>query len=166
MKNQTFIEIILVILASLGLVALGMSIQRQFQRQSVVMSEMKPDTTYIHDTTYIPEPVPVLMYVDRTETELISESPIIIHEDSLEIPIETKVYENEKYKAVVEGYHPKLKDLEIYSEQIRIRQPVVIHSSKWSIGVTGGLVVTEDRVKPGVVIGATYSLKQFPKRER
>lgn len=165
MKPQTTIAVILTLLASLTLVVLGMTLQKQFGRSPAPVDYMKPDTTYIHDTTYIDRPVPKLVYLDRTDTVRIKESHIIIQKDSsLVIPIETKVYKNERYRAVVEGYRPKLKELELYTEHMQITKPVVTPTSRWGIGVTAGPVLTKDGVTAGVMVGITYNLKIFPER--
>lgn len=161
MKYNETIEATLVLLAAIALVALGMCIQHTVQRTPAPVDFMKPDTTYIHDTTYILDPIPVLMYADRTEIQLIDSSDIVIKGDSLIVPIETKVYEEKEFRAVVEGYHPKLKELEIYRTDMQITQPVMARNSRWSLGVTFGPAFTQDGVSPAVVIGATYNLKTF-----
>lgn len=165
MKADTIALYILTMLAALGLVVLGMGIQRHIQGTPAPVTVMPPDTTYIHDTTYIDRPVPVKEYITRRDTVFIENSGIIIQKDSsLVIPIETKVYENDKFRAVVEGYRPRLMELELYTEHMQITKPVVIPTSRWSIGVTAGPVVTRDGIKPGISVGLTYNLKTFPAR--
>ena len=164
MKADTIALYILTMLAALGLVVLGMSIQRHIQGTPAPVTAMPPDTTYIHDTTYIDKPVPKLVYTDRIVAEPIDSSDIAVRDDSLLVPIETKIYENDKFRAVVEGYRPRLMELELYTEHMQITKPMVIPTSRWSIGVTAGPVVTRDGIKPGISVGLTYNLKTFPTR--
>lgn len=161
MKNTNLIAITITMLAALGLVVLGTCIQRHIQRAPAPVNQMKPDTIYVHDTILFPDPVPVTVYVDRVVPESKEETDIVDQGDSLLIPIVTKVYENEHYKAVVEGYLPKLKELQIYSESMQITKPVMYQTSRWGIGVTAGVAVTQDGVKPAVTLGVTYNFKNF-----
>lgn len=43
--------------------------------------------------------------------------------DSVVIPIERRIYETDKYRAVVEGWRPTLVDMEVYNTTIRQKPP-------------------------------------------
>ncbi len=143
--------------------ALQYRIQRPAQGPAPVPSA-KPDTTYIHDTLYFPEPVPVYKFKEKLDTVYLPESGVEIKTDSLIIPIETTIYRTDQYKAVVEGYRAKLSDLEIYGTSTQITTPpVVLQSSRWGLGVTAGVAVTKTGWAPALTLGITYNIYQ-PKR--
>lgn len=108
-------------------------------------TEVKSDTTYIHDTIFIPTPtlagsqqlgfisatLPIYRHPqfgsDHTESQQTAESTDTDHEVELqrseppdsanvEIPIEQKQYTGENYDAWVSGYQPQLDSLRIYAD--------------------------------------------------
>lgn len=163
--NKT-IQIILTIAAGLLLFLLGVFSQRETRRPAPVpLPDVKPDTVYIHDTTKILDPIPVFETIEHFDTVYIAESEIIIKEDSLVVPIQTKIYQTDEYRAVVQGYKAKLTELDIYGTSMRISQPVVYDRTPWSLGIAAGVAVTRDGWTPAITLGITYNLYQ-PLRRR
>lgn len=81
---------------------------------------------------------------------------------SVEIPITQKVYETDRYRAVVSGYQPSLDDLLIYqpSQVVRIKDK----PKRWGIGVQVGYGMTvkgTPQFAPYIGVGVSYNLFQF-----
>lgn len=123
------------------------------------------DTIYVRDTIRDTVPVPVKTYITRYDTILISTQPrstgissdstkSILHE-GIEtialIPIEIKQYRTKDYCAVIEGYKPKLLQMELYNTN------AIINNSK--------LVTKQPRLQFGIGAGVSYdpfSRKLYP----
>ena len=110
-NNIKYTLIISLLCLILGFV-IGMSINK-------TKIESKIETQWLRDTieVEIPVPIPTPVEVIKTEYITIPSEQIITQGDSLfiaPIPIESKTYETKDYKAVVEGYKPKLTEMTIY----------------------------------------------------
>ena len=68
------------------------------------------DTLVLRDTVRYEIPVPSFVYVTRIDTVKIVETVAVT------VPITQQTYKTEEYKAVVEGYKPRLIDLEVYPQ--------------------------------------------------
>lgn len=107
------------------------------------MSTIIPDTVYIHDTLRIVEPVPTYQEVVRVETEYLERvvNDTIIDTVYVRVPISQVVYENNRYKAVIQGYHPRLVSLDIYTDKTYVySHKTIVKPAKLSLsaGVYGG----------------------------
>lgn len=81
---------------------------------------------------------------------------------SVEIPITQKVYETDRYRAVVSGYKPSLDDIYIY-QPTQIVQVKSKHK-RWGVGIQVGYGVTlkqTPQFSPYVGVGVSYNLFQF-----
>lgn len=81
---------------------------------------------------------------------------------SVEIPITQKVYETDRYRAVVSGYKPSLDDIYIY-QPTQIVQ-VKSKPKRWGIGIQVGYGVTvkgTPQFCPYIGVGVSYNLFQF-----
>ena len=81
---------------------------------------------------------------------------------SVEIPITQKVYETDRYRAVVSGYKPSLDDIYIY-QPTQIVQ-VKSKPKRWGVGIQVGYGVTlkqTPQFSPYVGVGFSYNLFQF-----
>lgn len=81
---------------------------------------------------------------------------------SVEIPITQKVYETDRYRAVVSGYKPSLDDIYIY-QPTQIVQ-VKSKPKRWGVGIQVGYGVTLKQMpqfSPYVGVGVSYNLFQF-----
>ena len=81
---------------------------------------------------------------------------------SVQIPITQRVYETDRYRAVVSGYQPSLDDLLIYqpSQVVRIKDK----PKRWGIGVQVGYGMTvkgSPQFAPYIGVGVSYNLFQF-----
>lgn len=81
---------------------------------------------------------------------------------SVEIPITQKVYETDRYRAVVSGYKPSLDDIYLY-QPTQIVQ-VKSKPKRWGVGIQVGYGVTlkqTPQFSPYVGVGVSYNLFQF-----
>ena len=81
---------------------------------------------------------------------------------SVEIPITQKVYETDRYRAIVSGYKPSLDDIYIY-QPTQIVQ-VKSKPKRWGVGIQFGYGVTlkqTPQFSPYVGVGVSYNLFQF-----
>lgn len=81
---------------------------------------------------------------------------------SVQIPITQKVYETDRYRAVVSGYQPSLDDLLIYqpTQVVQVKNK----PKRWGIGLQVGYGVTvknTPQFTPYIGIGVSYNLFQF-----
>ena len=81
---------------------------------------------------------------------------------TVQIPITQRVYETERYRAVVSGYQPSLDDLLIYqpSQVVRIKDK----PKRWGIGVQVGYGMTvkgTPQFAPYIGVGVSYNLFTF-----
>lgn len=113
------------------------------QGQQPPIIEAKSDTVYIHDTLRITQPVPTYQEVVRVETEYLERvvNDTIIDTVYVRVPISQVVYENNRYKAVIQGYHPRLISLDIYTDKTYVySHKTIVKPAKLSLsaGIYGG----------------------------
>ena len=77
----------------------------------------------------------------------------------VELPITERTYLDEEYKAVVEGYNPILKSIEVYPRTAYITTTETIKERKrWgvSIGIQGGYGITPKGYQPYAGVGVSF----------
>ena len=77
----------------------------------------------------------------------------------VELPITERTYVDEEYKAVVQGYNPILKSIEVYPRTAYITTTETIKERKrWgvSLGVQGGYGITPQGMQPYVGVGISF----------
>ena len=139
-----------------------------FGRASVKVEEVGEkvvrDTIIVRDTIVERYPEYVTQTIVRTERVEVAVRDTIIVRDSIEveIPISERTYMDEEYKAVVQGYNPILKSIEVYPRTAYINTTETIKQRKrWgvSVGVQGGYGFTPKGWQPyaGVCISFGYN---------
>ena len=80
----------------------------------IVVVRERVDTVIVFDTIRLPAPEPVYVYIVRTDT--------VVPDDTgtATVPITQHTYMTDAYKAIVEGYKPKLLDLELYPQTVYV----------------------------------------------
>lgn len=87
--------------------------------------------------------------------------------DTVWLPREVKIYEDERYRAEVSGYQPSLDRIDIYTQERVITKDVtqivkVKRTARWGIGVQAGygVAIRSDTVRgsPYIGIGISYNL--------
>ena len=89
------------------------------------------------------------------------ERDTIIVRDTIEveIPITERTYLDEEYKAIVQGYNPILKSIEVYPRTAYITTTETIKERKrWgvSIGIQGGYGITPKGYQPYAGVGVSF----------
>lgn len=158
MKNITSIlALIIFVGACVGSFFFG----RATNRTDIVRAEVKRDTVVVRDTIVQYYPQEVARVVVRTERV---EVPIVLHDTireiaEVELPIEEREYKSEDYRAVVGGYNPYLKSIEVYPRTAYITTTETITKRKrWgvSLGVQGGYGITPHGMQPYAGVGISF----------
>jgi hypothetical protein len=77
----------------------------------------------------------------------------------VDLPIEEREYKSEEYRAIVGGYQPYLKSIEVYPLTKFVNSTETITKRKrWgvSIGVQGGYGITPVGMQPYAGVGVTF----------
>ena len=128
---------------------------------SIVSTKIERDTIIVRDTIREYYPQEVVRTIVRTERV---EVPIVRYDTirevvEVEIPIEAKEYKSEEYYAIVEGYNPRLKSIEVYPRTAYITTTETIKDRKrWgvSVGVQGGYGFTPKGWQPYAGVGVSF----------
>lgn len=134
---------------------------RATNRTDIVRTEVKRDTIIVRDTIVQYYPQEVERVVVRTERV---EVPVVRYDTirevaEVELPIEEREYKSEDYKAVVGGYNPYLKSIEVYPRTAYITTTETITKRKrWgvSLGVQGGYGITPHGMQPYAGVGISF----------
>ena len=126
-----------------------------------VGTRIERDTIIVRDTVREYYPQEVVRTIVRTERV---EVPIVRYDTikevvEVEIPIEAKEYKSEEYYAIVEGYNPRLKSIEVYPRTAYINTTETIKERKrWgvSVGVQGGYGFTPKGWQPYAGVGVSF----------
>ncbi len=79
----------------------------------------------------------------------------------VEVPIEKKTYLTDEYRAVVEGFRPRLAEMEIYRNTVYVNKTETVtlkRPAHWGIGIQAGYGYNFDRCRPYVGIGIQYNI--------
>lgn len=128
---------------------------------TIVSTKIERDTIIVRDTIREYYPQEVERVVIRTERV---EVPIVRYDTirevvEVEIPIEEKEYKSEEYYAVIGGYNPYLKSIEVYPKTSYITTTETVTKRKrWgvSLGVQGGYGFTPKGWQPYAGVGVTF----------
>ena len=134
---------------------------RATKRVDEVGTRIERDTIVVRDTIREYYPQEVVRTIVRTERV---EVPIVRYDTikevvEVEIPIEAKEYKSEEYYAIVEGYNPRLKSIEVYPRTAYITTTETIKDRKrWgvSVGVQGGYGFTPKGWQPYAGVGVSF----------
>lgn len=130
---------------------------------SIVSTKEERDTIIVRDTLRVSYPVEVEREVVRTEYKYLTrvERDTITLRDTIlvEIPIEEREYKDKDYRAVVGGYNPYLKSIEVYPITKYINTTETIKERKrwgFGVGVQGGYGFTPKGFQPYVGVGFSF----------
>lgn len=155
--NKNKIIIILSLLFALFMLVLYVA----HSNEESAKNRLKTDTITIikRDTITITKPVIKTKYIAKVITDTLYTRDSIKVE--VNIPIETKVYKDSTYRAVVSGYRVLLDSLEIYpSHTTTIITNNNLKKSRWNISIQNGIGygVFNKKTDLYVGIGISYSL--------
>lgn len=134
---------------------------RATTRTDIVRTEVERDTIVVRDTIVQYYPQEVERVVVKTERV---EVPVVVRDTirevvEVELPIEEREYKSEEYYAVVGGYNPYLKSIEVYpkTSYINTTETVTKHK-RWGfgVGVQGGYGYTPKGFQPYVGLGFSF----------
>lgn len=136
---------------------------RATKSTSIVSTEIERDTIVVRDTLRESYPVEVEREVVRTEYKYLTrvERDTITLRDTIlvELPIEEREYKGNDYHAIVGGYNPYLKSIEVYpTTKIVTTTETIKERKRWgfSVGVQGGYGYTPRGFQPYVGVGFTF----------
>lgn len=158
MRNLTTI---LALIIFVGCVVGAFFFGRSTMRTDIVRTEVERDTIVVRDTIreYYPQEVErVVVKTERVEV------PIIVRDTirevvEVEIPIEEREYKSEEYYAIIGGYLPYLKSIEVYPRtQIVNATETITKRKRWgiSLGVQAGYGMTPVGTQPYAGVGVTF----------
>ena len=130
-------------------------------RTNPTSPETTIDTITVHDTLR-PDPKIINHWHSRTDTDTVysvDSVPVVV-----QIPIESKVYGDSNYMAIVSGYKATLDKIEIYRKTIEIEKKIYypkLYKPHWSVGMVGGYGATSTGLSPFIGIGITYNIISF-----
>ena len=149
-----------------GIVVLALVVGAFFFGRSTMKIEnvetrIERDTVIVRDTIREYYPREVVKTIVRTE---LVEVPIVRCDtirDTMwvELPIESREYKSKEYFAIVEGYNPMLKYIEVYPRTAYINSTETIKERKhWgvSLGVQGGYGFTPKGWQPYAGVGVSF----------
>lgn len=123
---------------------------------------VRVDTLYRHDT--ITREIPVYTRVFVRDSIFMTLRDTLRQTDTVWLPRETKIYEDERYRAEVSGYQPSLDRIDIFvPERIvtkdKTQVVTVKRNTHWGIGVQVGYGITKQgqNFQPGPYIGVGVS---------
>lgn len=155
------ITAILALIIFMGCMLGAFFLGRATKHTDIVRTEVVRDTIIVRDTIVQYYPKDVERIVVRTERV---EVPIV-HRDTIrevvevELPIEERTYIDKEYRAVVGGYNPYLKSIEVYPKTSYINTTETVTKRKrWgvSLGVQGGYGITPQGMQPYAGVGVTF----------
>lgn len=154
MKNRDAIYLALIV----GLLAVMATIRPR----TACRIETRVDTVVVRDTVRDTVLIEKTRYAVRTDTvRLRAAADTVLVE--VEVPVERKVYETEDYRAVVEGFHPRLAEMEVYRNTVYINRETTLrpHPRRWGVGIQAGYGYNFDRLHPYIGIGVQYNIIIF-----
>ena len=134
---------------------------RATKNTSIVSTKIERDTIIVCDTIreyYPQEVVRTIVRTERVEVPIVRCDTI---RDTMwvDLPIENREYKSEEYFAIVEGYNPRLKSIEVYPRTAYINTTETIKERKrWgvSVGVQGGYGFTPKGWQPYAGVGVSF----------
>lgn len=111
------------------------------------IEEIRIDTVYINDTIRVIQPIHDTIYLNKYITDTLTlagdtvKVPVIV-------PISTKIYSGEQYRAVISGFKAVLDTIDVYPEETIIYRDRVVYTPK-----KNGFL---DKFNYGVQLGVGY----------
>lgn len=158
--NKTIVILggIIILLGMVGTFFFGRATVKQVDS---VETRIERDTVIVRDTIREYYPHEVVRTIVRTEQVKV---PVIVRDTirdtvHVKLPIEERIYASDEYRAVIEGFNPRLKSMEVYPRTAYINTTEIVKERKrWGVtlGVQGGYGYTPKGTQPYVGLGVTF----------
>ena len=125
-----------------------------------VRTEVRCDTVVVRDTIRDTVPVVRTVRLQRVDTVWLRAARDTVTVE-VEVPIERKSYQTEDYRAVIEGFRPRLAEIELYRNTVYIERTETVtlkRPARWGIGIQAGWGVTPSGPAPYLGVGLQYSI--------
>lgn len=154
--NKNLVIVVLSLLLALSLIFQYL----YHSNRNSVENSLKTDTITITkiDTITVNKPVIQYRYIAQVTTDTLYNTDSI--KVPVQIPIETKIYQDSTYRAVISGYRASLDTIQIYP----IHTITTITNTKqkrFNIGVQAGIGYGVFNKKPDVYVGLGVSYKLY-----
>ena len=159
-NGRGIIEVLIALAVAIWLMSRCHEETPVFKVERDTVTVVKKDTVAkvlpVHDTAYIVRFVKIP--VTTTDTVEVR--------DSVELPVEQKVYKDSDYVAWVSGVMPQLDSLNIFrrTETVTITETITRREKapRWSVGLQGGYGygIKSKELEPFLGVGVTYKI--FP----
>lgn len=141
--TRTGLIILTVLLLGAGLG--GFFLGRTSTMPRIEGESVRVDTLYVHDTITRETPVFTRVYV--RDSIFVTVRDTLHRTDTVWLPREVKVYEDERYRAEVSGYQPSLDRIDIFVKDRIVTQDktqvvTVKRNARWGIGIQAGYGAT------------------------
>jgi hypothetical protein len=151
MKLRDYIFVALIV----GLTFWGVS-----GRWAQPTAQARVDTLVVRDTVRDTVPVAVEKFLVRTDTVWLRAVADTVFVE-VEVPVEQKIYQTADYRAVVEGFRPRLAEIEIFRNTTYIKE-TTSPRSRWGLGLQAGYGIAGDtKLRPYIGLGVQYNLITF-----
>jgi hypothetical protein len=135
------------------------------RHRRVEIVETMVDTLMVRDTIRDTVRVAVASRIVRTDTVWLKAASDTVFVP-VEIPVEQKIYQTDDYRAVIEGFRPRLAEIEIYRNTTYVKESLLApppkHSRRWGIGVQAGWgYAGGTTTRPYIGVGIQYNVIMF-----
>lgn len=127
---------------------------------SAVRTERYVDTVIVRETVRDTILIPQKVYIARIDTVFLPSAGDTVYREVV-VPIERKEYRTDDYFAVVEGFRPRLLEMEIYPQTKYITMTevnTVKKNPKIGVGIQAGYGYNGQRIAPYIGVGVQYNI--------
>lgn len=156
MKSKFILWAVLALSVLLNVFLAGRAAKAEHERADEWADEVVVDTFVVRDTIRITEPTTIHEEVLRLDTAWLERADTIRDTVYVRVPITQRIYEDKRYRAVVQGYQPRLVSLDIYNDKTYVySHKTIVKPAKMavSVGVYGGLGPRGLDYGVGVMVG-------------
>lgn len=156
MKSKFILWAVLALSVLLNVFLAGRAAKAEHERAYEWANEVVVDTFVVRDTVRITEPAATSEKVIRVDTAWFERADTIRDTVYVRVPITQRIYEDKRYRAVVQGYQPRLVSLDIYNDKTYVySHKTIVKPAKMavSVGVYGGLGPRGLDYGVGVMVG-------------
>lgn len=156
--KKKLLYVVLALSVLLNVFLAGRAAKAEHERADEWADKVVVDTFVVRDTIRIVEPTPTEEKEVGADTvwmeRIVKDS--IIDTVYVRVPITQRIYEDKRYRAVVQGYQPRLVSLDIYNDKTYVySHKTIVKPAKMavSVGVYGGLGPRGLDYGVGVMVG-------------